>query len=82
MGGEHILDPLFKTEKYNERIVLVILVWSTFHPIFEETFPYLAIVGGAKLGRIFSSRHLREKKHALKNKRKELNLNLVLNVVQ
>ena len=63
-------------------MVLVILVWSTFHPIFEKTFPYLAIVGGAKLGRIFFSRHLREKKHALKNKRKELNLNLVLNVVQ
>ena len=82
MGGEHISDLFFKTEKYNERMVLVILVWSTFHPIFEETFPYLAIVGGAKLGRIFSSRHLREKKHALKNKRKELNLNLVLNVVQ
>ena len=51
-------------------MVLVILVWSTFHPIFEETFPYLAIVGGAKLGRIFSSRHLREKKTCPKKQTK------------
>ena len=63
-------------------MVLVILVWSTFHPIFEELYHIWRLLEVPNLG-AFSPVDISErKKHALKNKRKELNLNLVLNIVQ